>query len=57
MSIQCPICERENEERYLKKWSFNVFDVEKYKCKKCSTEFNIYLKDGAESFTLPKRGK
>jgi|ACXJ01.1.fsa_nt_gi transposase-like protein len=53
MAMKCPICGKENNSPPIKEWTFNVFQVSRYKCSECGEYFNTYVGE-KNSYTIPK---
>ncbi len=51
--MKCPVCGSEDL-NVMNRWKFNVYNVARYRCSKCSATFNYYSGENRD-FTIPKR--
>lgn len=54
--MRCPICGKDNKNPPFNRWTYNVFDVSRYKCSECSESYNVYVGEH-KKFTIPKNRK
>ena len=52
-AMKCPICGKENSSPPIKEWTFNVFQVSRYKCSECGDHFNTYVGE-KNTYTIPR---
>jgi len=49
----CPVCNSTVTTDPLKSWKFGKYEVNRYKCQKCGSKFNLY-QSPTNSYTIPK---
>jgi len=51
--LTCPKCNQPITGKPFKSWKFGGYDVKRYECQKCKSNFNLY-QSPKRTFTIPK---
>ncbi|HLH86615.1 MAG TPA: hypothetical protein VKU79_07115 [Thermoplasmataceae archaeon] len=51
--MKCPLCDAEINVTPIKRWTFNVYSVSRFRCSECGSNFNLYQSE-SRSYTIPK---